>query len=376
MPDNIKKVLLKKKVGNVVYDVYTQSSADIIKYNNDGTETTVQAFLASLASTVASNQSANSQALTDLEDTILKRIIGETDEHELATIRQDLDTMQEIVSYINTHDTAYGTLVSNFETFRDTTYANDKSAIEARVTTLENAGATKVESSNTNGNIKINGTETTVYSDTALSGRVTTLENAGYSVVESSNTNGSVKIDNVDTVVYNDSALAGRVTTLENVGATKVESSTTNGNIKINGAETQVYDESALAGRVTNLENTGATKVEASETNGKIKINNVETMVYNDTALSGRVTTLEEAGYSVVTDGATNGYINIDGTEVQIYNDSAIPAANITESTTKRFVTDTEKAAWNNSTNVIVSTAAEFASATVGDNDLYMVELS
>ena len=37
-------------------------------------------------------------------------------------------------------------------------------------------GATKVEASETNGNIKINGTETVVYNDTALAGRVSTIE--------------------------------------------------------------------------------------------------------------------------------------------------------------------------------------------------------
>lgn len=37
-------------------------------------------------------------------------------------------------------------------------------------------GATKVEASETNGNIKINGTETKVYDDTALAGRVSTIE--------------------------------------------------------------------------------------------------------------------------------------------------------------------------------------------------------
>ena len=37
-------------------------------------------------------------------------------------------------------------------------------------------GATKVEASETNGNIKINGTETVVYNDAALAGRVSTIE--------------------------------------------------------------------------------------------------------------------------------------------------------------------------------------------------------
>ena len=37
-------------------------------------------------------------------------------------------------------------------------------------------GATKVEASETNGNVKINGTETKVYNDTALTGRVDTIE--------------------------------------------------------------------------------------------------------------------------------------------------------------------------------------------------------
>lgn len=41
--------------------------------------------------------------------------------------------------------------------------AADLTALASRVTSLESVGATKTQSSNTNGNIKINGVETTVY---------------------------------------------------------------------------------------------------------------------------------------------------------------------------------------------------------------------
>lgn len=54
----------------------------------------------------------------------------------------------------------------------------DDTALAGRVTALENVGATKVEASETNGKIKINGTDTTVYDDTALAARVSTNETA------------------------------------------------------------------------------------------------------------------------------------------------------------------------------------------------------
>lgn len=125
-------------------------------------------------------------------------------------------------------------------------------------------GYTKVESSTTNGNIKINGTETTVYSlpntvvtDTELQAEVTTLQNS-INAKYTKPTGGIPKTD-LASGVQDSLDLAG--TALQSIsssdvtnalgytpynvsnpqGYTKVEASNTNGNIKINGSETNVY---------------------------------------------------------------------------------------------------------------------------------------
>ena len=61
------------------------------------------------------------------------------------------------------------------------------------------------------------------------------------STVEKSNTNGNIKVDDEELTVYDETNIAKRVSDLESVGATKVEKSTTNGNILIDGSETTVY---------------------------------------------------------------------------------------------------------------------------------------
>lgn len=108
---------------------------------------------------------------------------------------------------------------------------NDYSATDKNKLANVTAGATKVESSNTNGNIKINGSETTVYNDTsiqnAVAGKQDKEQGKGLSAndyttneknklsnisdnannVRSSSRNGYIKIDNTETRVYNDEAI-------------------------------------------------------------------------------------------------------------------------------------------------------------------------
>lgn len=111
-----------------------------------------------------------------------------------ANAGEALDTLQEIAAWIQSHPgdaTAMNSAITALQTKltlgkdgSNNEYANVKLYVEAaiaalnignyalaadlttlagRVSTLESVGATKVESSSTNGNIKINNTETNVY---------------------------------------------------------------------------------------------------------------------------------------------------------------------------------------------------------------------
>ena len=406
---SVKKVLLQKSVSGTIYDIYPKTDASVVTYDKQGTATTVAAELASLATGLGSV--VTQQDIDDAVEALENKIYGLQDGQSLATA---FDTLKEISDYLNDHGSVVSGFTSDINALKTALGAPSKTNpataatglfadvedLQSRVASLEAVGATKVEIGTTNGTIKIDGTQQTVYDDSALTNAIGT-----------DSTTGTVKgrIKTLETTVGNaSSGLVKKVADLETVGATKVESSTTNGNIKINGTETTVYDDTALAGRVTanenaigsdttsgtvkyrikQLETVGATKVESSTTNGNVKINGTETTVYDDTAVTSRVTTLETTvgandtaglrkriadleavGATKVEDGTTNGTIKVDGSTVTVYDGDA---SFINQDATHRFATDTEKAAWNTEKTQVVNALPGSPDPSV----LYMVELS
>lgn len=91
-----------------------------------------------------------------------------TAEGDIKTLKGDENTAGSVAKAIKDAITALNL---------DTTYVKvaDLAAERTKLAGISE-GANKVEASTTNGNIKIDGTETVVYNDTALAGRVTTLE--------------------------------------------------------------------------------------------------------------------------------------------------------------------------------------------------------
>lgn len=169
------------------------------------TKVTIQNLIGELKSTFA--RSATVSTLSGKVDTLIgsdtnKSVRAIANEEIAAQLipenaSEALDTLQEIAAWIQSHPgdaTAMNTAITALQTkltlgtYDDngtpTQYATVKAYVEAaiaalnignyaaaadlttlagRVSTLEGVGATKVESSSTNGNIKINGTETNVY---------------------------------------------------------------------------------------------------------------------------------------------------------------------------------------------------------------------
>jgi hypothetical protein len=169
----IKNVYLKKKIAGTVYDIYPRSSADMIEY--DGS--TVAAKLASLATGVGDvyTKSEADDKLTELYN----KIMGFTDADK--TINDAYDTLKEVAAWLDENDDV-STLISDLAAVvgdADSGLVKDVNALKTAVgdsnsglvkdvAALQAVGATKVEASATNGNIKINGTEVTVYDDSAV----------------------------------------------------------------------------------------------------------------------------------------------------------------------------------------------------------------
>lgn len=169
------------------------------------TQVTIRNLITELKTTFA-NASTVATLIGDDTSKSIRTIANEELAAQLipANADESLDTLQEIAAWIQSHPTdaasmnAAITALENKVTLgtydnegTPTQYATVKAYVEAaiaalnignyalasdlttlagRVTALENVGATKVEASATNGNIRINGTETTVYTlpETAL----------------------------------------------------------------------------------------------------------------------------------------------------------------------------------------------------------------
>lgn len=166
-------------------------------------------------------------------------------------------------------------------------------------------GANKVEASETNGYIKIDGTETKVYDETALAGRVTTAEgkitsleteSAKYAIKTEVETALTGKVDKVEGKSLIADSEVARLAAMSD-GANKVEASETNGNIKIDGVETVVYThpEKHTIAEVDGLEAALNNKLEATdianfETKENVKKVSDDLTAYvtsNDEALAG-----------------------------------------------------------------------------------------
>ena len=218
----IKKVLLTKKINGIVYDLFPKTSAELVVYG----ETTVAQALASFASDM-SNYYTKTQAdkkTKDACDALYNKIMGITEGG--STINEAYDTLKEVAAWIAEHGDVAAAFTTDIAALKKAVGDNNSGLIKAmaeakaaistntsdigtlktavqnlqtavgnassgltktvndqgkKITALENtvgnstkglvkdvadlkaAGATKVEASSTNGNIKINGTETKVY---------------------------------------------------------------------------------------------------------------------------------------------------------------------------------------------------------------------
>ena len=115
-----KNVILRKKISNVVYDLYPKSIADqiVVGINNE-TEENLATRLVSIAADIASKvpeQLSADQTFTQWKASV---------DAALQSDNINFDTLQEIVDWVEGHEDLYQTLVTAFSTTQAKAVANE-----------------------------------------------------------------------------------------------------------------------------------------------------------------------------------------------------------------------------------------------------------
>ena len=147
MATNMQKTIAKIKVEGVLKEITFKTTGEQVVMA-DGR--TAEAVIASILTSIANLPNEKVKISCDA---LYNKIMGLTDSD--TTINEAYDTLKEVADWIDTH----GELAAQF--------TNDISGLKSAVQALQAIGATKVEKSETNGNIKIDGQEVTVYTPPA-----------------------------------------------------------------------------------------------------------------------------------------------------------------------------------------------------------------
>lgn len=149
--DKLKQVIFQEEIDGVLTDLMARTHVDNVIYEEGGKQIALSEKLASLIATVAAK--ADSAAVTaDIKtatDNLYNKIMGITAE-DGAPVAEAYDTLKEVANYLTEH----GSVVQGF--------TNDISGLKKSVEDLK-TGMTKVEKSDTNGNVKVDGAEVVVY---------------------------------------------------------------------------------------------------------------------------------------------------------------------------------------------------------------------
>lgn len=147
----MKMVIFQDEVNGVLTDLMARSHVDNVIYEEGGQQKALSTKLAEIIAAVALK--ADSTAVTDdikaANDALYNKIMGITAE-DGATVNEAYDTLKEVAAYLTDH----GDVVQGF--------TNDIAGLKTAVETLQ-SGMTKVEHSDMNGNVKVDGAEVVVY---------------------------------------------------------------------------------------------------------------------------------------------------------------------------------------------------------------------
>lgn len=146
MNENLQKIILNVRVSGESKKAGINAEQILLSDGSTAAET-IASILTDISNlpTDSGIDAKIQAAVTDMKN----QILGLTDAD--TTIDEAYDTLKEVAAWIDEH----GETAAAFST--------DITALKTAVQALQDAGATKVEASETNGNIKINGVETTVF---------------------------------------------------------------------------------------------------------------------------------------------------------------------------------------------------------------------
>lgn len=149
--NKLKQVIFQEEIDGALTDLMARTHVDNVIYEEGGKQIALSEKLASLIATVAAK--ADSAAVTaDIKtatDNLYNKIMGITAE-DGTPVAEAYDTLKEVANYLTEH----GSVVQGF--------TNDISGLKKSVEDLK-TGMTKVEKSDTNGNVKVDGAEVVVY---------------------------------------------------------------------------------------------------------------------------------------------------------------------------------------------------------------------
>lgn len=149
--DKLKQVIFQEEIDGVLTDLMARTHVDNVIYEEGGKQIAPSEKLASLIATVATKADSNNVTadIKTATDNLYNKIMGITAE-DGAPVAEAYDTLKEVANYLTEH----GSVVQGF--------TNDISGLKKSVEDLK-TGMTKVEKSDTNGNVKVDGAEVVVY---------------------------------------------------------------------------------------------------------------------------------------------------------------------------------------------------------------------
>lgn len=144
----MEKRIAKIKVEGVLKELAFKTTGEqVVMADGRTAETVIAAIITNIANLPTGSDI--DEKVKNSCDALYNKIMGLTDAD--TTIDEAYDTLKEVAEWIGSH----GELAAQF--------TNDISGLKTAVQSLQAIGATKVEKSETNGNIKIDGKEVTVY---------------------------------------------------------------------------------------------------------------------------------------------------------------------------------------------------------------------
>lgn len=219
---SIKKVLLSKKISNVIYDIFPKTSADVVVYG----DTTVSAALAEFANGLADvyTKTETDTAIKTSADNLYNKIMGITEE-DGATVTEAYDTLKEVAEWIEDHGEVAAGLVNDIAALK-TAVGDDSSGLIKAVADLQTA-------------MDDNDADISDL-QTAVAALQSAVGDAAAGLVKDV-TDLKTDVSTLKSVVGDENS--GLVKDVANLKAasTRVEASDTNGNIKVDGSEITVY---------------------------------------------------------------------------------------------------------------------------------------